>query len=347
MAHGDTKTGRDELRKLSLALDGPRHRGLRIREPVPCVTPRARRPSLASVVLRETAERRRIVMRRQPASRGTRFAFVQIMDRHPSVCERARALLSFACLLSSVAAMPACQQSAEDSQLDSADAATGQSAVDAATGIVIEAGGGADPNCHYDCFGGAECKNGVVTRYVHTPVPCAFWTGKCPTGEAFQCERGCRIDMAQTHDPAIRASEMCEELRPKKVGDPCTDESYCEPQVATWDSDWKVTNTYLQCDTDAGTCIEREPPQVADWLAPCGLVPDGQPGYAYGVVPTDACSGGLCAFVESEACVLQGCTTACDSDDDCPPGAVCQNESPSYCKPGPPNVTGVDLACPP
>jgi hypothetical protein len=285
--------------------------------------------------------------------------------------ELAHVLIAIAC--TAAAACPACLQPSANSAADSApgsalasdaaseevaeapaipdaspeDASPDQLALEASADQgPAEASPEADPYCHYDCFGWAECVNGLATRYMHTPVKCEHWTGKCPIAEVYPCERGCRIDMTQSFEPAMSARQMCEEFRPKQVGDPCTDESYCEPQVATWDSEGKVTNTYLQCDIDAGTCIAKEPPQVADWLAECGLAGDGEPGFAFGVVVTDACSGGLCMFVESAACVLQGCTISCDSDDDCPPGAVCEAEVHSYCKPGPPNQMGVDLNCP-
>src|SRR4051812_27547795 len=36
------------------------------------------------------------------------------------------------------------------------------------------------PTCHYDCFGGTMCRNGVVTTTLFAPVPCEFFTGSCP-----------------------------------------------------------------------------------------------------------------------------------------------------------------------
>jgi len=202
----------------------------------------------------------------------------------------------------------------------------------------------ADPSCHWDCFGLHECHDGVVTTMRHGPVPCEHWQGVCPRRESFRCERGCRTDVTYLY-PGAEAREMCEEHRPKQVGDPCRDDSECRPEVATWDAQGNVTNVYLRCDVAAGTCVAREPPVVADWLAPCGLVPDDSPGFAYGVTASAACSGGLCAFLETETCVKQGCTIPCSTDGQCPVGAVC--EEGTYCKPGPPNLIGVGLSCPP
>lgn len=137
---------------------------------------------------------------------------------------------------------------------------------------------------------------------------------------------------------------MCEENRPKQVGDPCDDESDCEPQVATWEGT-EVTTVYLRCDLEQGTCVSRDPPVVEDWLAACGLELDSQPGYAYGYMPVAACTGGVCLYLETDECMLQGCTIPCDSDGDCPMGAVCE-DGWQVCKPGPPNNIGLSLSCP-
>ncbi len=212
--------------------------------------------------------------------------------------------------------------------------------------------------CHWDCFGYHECADGVVTTWDHTPVPCEYWTGMCPHYQSYVCERGCRIDANVLYEPFIQPREMCEEWRPKQLGDPCTQPSDCDPQVATIDSGGSVVNVYLQCDIALGECVARDPPVVADYLAQCGVTaPFGQPdAYEYGFVRTSVCAGGLCLILDDGACVMQGCTIACDSDDDCPMGSVCQLFEDwtggiralrsMVCKPGRPNLVGVDLACP-
>ena len=216
-----------------------------------------------------------------------------------------------------------------------------------------------DPNCHYDCFGFSECHDGIVTTWAHTPVPCAYWTGECPHYTGYTCERGCRIDVDHIYDPWIDPREMCEEWRPKEVGDPCDDPTDCEPQVAAVDESGNVINVYLDCDLETGTCVARDPPIVEDYLAQCGIAaPFGDSdGWEYGFVRTDACSGGVCLICERETCVLQGCSIRCDSDDDCPMGSVCWTDAYDWtpsgpgsdrtvCKPGRPYLIGVDLNCP-
>ncbi|MBI5487335.1 MAG: hypothetical protein HY905_08385 [Deltaproteobacteria bacterium] len=216
-----------------------------------------------------------------------------------------------------------------------------------------------DPDCHWDCFGHSECHDGVVTTWAHTPVPCEYWTWECPHHESYTCERGCRLDTDVIHDPWIDPSEMCEEWRPKQVGDPCDDPTDCEPQIAAVDDAGNVLNVYLRCDLEADTCVARDPPVVEDYLAQCGVEPsfDGPRTGAYGFVRTDVCSGGVCLVYEATTCVTQGCTIRCDSDDDCPMGSVCWFDGRDWtpagpgsdravCKPGPPGFIGVDLACP-
>jgi hypothetical protein len=203
--------------------------------------------------------------------------------------------------------------------------------------------GGYDPIC--ECFGYHECRDGVVTTWVTTQVECDGWNGECPMGEGYQCERGCRADAEEVDYAALPPEELCEENRPKQIGDACATEEDCRPEVAVVQDDFTVVNVYLTCDTAAGLCVAREAPVVADWMAQCGLLLDGEPGFAYGYVESDACSGGVCLFVERETCVSQGCTIRCVSDGECPMGSVCQSGW-GVCKPGPQNGIGEDLTCP-
>jgi hypothetical protein len=214
-----------------------------------------------------------------------------------------------------------------------------------------------DPNCHYDCFGYHECKDGVVTTFAHIPVPCAFWTGSCPIDGSFECVKGCRIDGVTQVDYFDDPSTLCQESAPKHAGDPCIEPADCLPTPAEV-VDGKVINTYLACYGVAGTCVAVEPPSVPDWLAPCGTDLSGLPSGAYGYVTAPACSGGVCLIAPDEAgCFAQGCTKHCEHDWDCPPGSVCEDGLKDWlppatswvvlvCKPGPHNLIGVDLACP-
>jgi hypothetical protein len=169
------------------------------------------------------------------------------------------------------------------------------------------------------------------------------------------------VDAADLEPPETRwidPRQMCEEWRPKQVGDPCDDPTDCDPQVATVNDAGDVINVYLRCDLETGTCVARDPTVVEGYLAPCGIeAPFGEPpGFAYGFVLTDVCSTGVCLVIEDEMCVRQGCTVACDFDDDCPMGSVCEyfldwtGRRPAgggnVCKPGPPRLDPDDLVCP-
>jgi hypothetical protein len=218
-------------------------------------------------------------------------------------------------------------------------------------GFGADDGGDDDDSCHYDClFSGLACQDGVVSTYWASAIPCDEWNDEwgddCPAEESETCQEGCRTDGVTELDLDEPWQRLCEEGRPRQVGEPCVDPSDCLPEVATWDDEGNVTNVYLACDLELGECVAREPPVVEDWLAPiCGLEPGDQEGS--GVVPRSACSGGLCLYEVRDGCIAQGCTLACAGDGDCPPGAVCEPDW-NLCTSGPPDTgLGDDLVCPP
>jgi hypothetical protein len=67
--------------------------------------------------------------------------------------------------------------------------------------------GGVDPNCHVDCFGGADCYGGVVTTYYFGPCPCTHCSG--PTSciaRTFRCSGACASERVRFADAA---AELC------------------------------------------------------------------------------------------------------------------------------------------
>jgi hypothetical protein len=205
---------------------------------------------------------------------------------------------------------------------------------------------GPDASCFYECGQEQICRDGVVTD-IHTQyVPCEIANGECIVSDTYTCERGCRTDIPDIrHDPNEPIEHMCEEFRPKQVGEPCQTEEDCRPEVATVTEEG-IVNVYLTCDTAAGACIAREAPVVPDWLAPCGLTPQGSPDFGYRFVETDACSGGVCIARENESCVEQGCSIYCASDGECPAGSYCESDA-GVCYTGYPGHTDLDLTCEP
>lgn len=220
--------------------------------------------------------------------------------------------------------------------------------------------GGYAPGCHYDCFGSATCFGGQVVVTINAPVPCEHWKGACPTREPYACEKGCaeegHFSGLYENDPTV----LCVEGAPKKAGSPCESAADClpTPAVIDWDAGGTVHNVYLQCDTDAGVCVEAAPAEIDGWLSDCGLsAPDSgvtAGSGAYGFVATAACPGGACAFYakSGETCIRQGCTGPCEGDHQCPPGAMCSGTVKlgdgglqRVCKAGRPNVIGDGLTC--
>jgi hypothetical protein len=177
-------------------------------------------------------------------------------------------------------------------------------------------------NCHLDCFGGSRyCKDGVVETRASGVQPCN-WT-LCPVVSTYPCARGCRLDGMPPGASTETAPQLfCEELRPKKLGDPCTSAVDCTPVSATT-SDAGVTHLYLRCDADAGVCVEGEAPSIPDYLGDCGLAMVKVPAGETRVLSAPSCSGKLCLARGHEGCVAVGCTLPCIGDDQCPRGSLC------------------------
>jgi hypothetical protein len=199
-------------------------------------------------------------------------------------------------------------------------------------------------DCFFDCFGSSSCADGVV-RSVHAiystcEEAAAAGVTECESEVTYHCARGCRTDETEI-DTDQAPEQLCEENRPKQVGDPCTDDSGCRPEVATINADGSVTNVYLQCDMAAGQCVSRDAPVVPDLYASCGLVPESN---AFeGVVSSDACSTTVCAFQKSGDCFRDICTASCSSDGDCPAGTTCLDWGVGVCVP--PDWAAAGIAC--
>jgi hypothetical protein len=216
-------------------------------------------------------------------------------------------------------------------------------------------------------FGYVACKDGLVTEWLHAPVPCRLWTGQCPNRPVGQCQRGCGAERIN-YGLQLCPMTICREHFPKVVGDSCQEDGDCRPTQATrtaatgdggaTDAGTGVHQTYLRCDRDVGTCVEQAAPIVPDWLGPCDpAVLAGLDKGVYGAANDPSCSGGRCLVLvpHDQTCIYQGCSKSCITDDECPQGAVCQ-EAPAlacgaptglkgYCKPGPLNSIGISLTC--
>lgn len=210
---------------------------------------------------------------------------------------------------------------------------------------MVDAGTDADRYCHYDCFGGASCEDGVVTVWFREPIPCAWWTGSCGFSSAHVCAEGCRADITWVDDERL-AESLCEEARPRTVGEPCEIDDDCRPTAP---------HTYLRCDMER--CVTAEPPVVDDWRAQCGLDLGAAPTRPVSYMSAPGCSGGVCLLAVDDSCedgVAQGCTIECEGHWGCPGGSVC-HAVPSYdsasparsvCYPGSPDALPSGLMCP-
>jgi hypothetical protein len=215
-----------------------------------------------------------------------------------------------------------------------------------------------DPNCHMDCFAATWCMDGVVRHQDMQMLACG-WTDTCPNRVLATCQRGC-ASKPRLASVSRCPSDLCLENYPKEAGDPCSGEADCRPTRATIQNDG-VVQTYLRCDSATQACVPTQAPQLADWLAPCDVkvISAVTPG-AYGAVTDATCSGGVCTYfaAREQACVYQGCSKPCRTDDECPAGAMCEfdlwgDECPTttsktgYCAPGPLNQSSTALPCVP
>jgi hypothetical protein len=132
----------------------------------------------------------------------------------------------------------------------------------------------------------------------------------------------------------------CVPRRSKQVGDPCEEDIHCDPQIAER-IDGGVVNVYLECDTDAGACADREPTVYEDYLEPLCEIEVGDPEQMYSFSKNDHCSGGACWHQVTTGCVMQGCVSVCSGDDDCPMGSVCES---GFCQPY--GMRADELFCP-
>ena len=251
---------------------------------------------------------------------------------------------------------------AADGGLD-ADAAPTDVAQDRPRDAVTDTGGTTTfpPGCHYDCFGGTSCRNGVVTTIVYAPVPCGSFTGSCPVAATYTCKEGCSIeptDIRGFGNPFQNASAadlavLCKETPSKTAGDPCgSAPTSCLPNRAQERADagaeGGLHTDYLAC--QAGSCQPTDLlPSPANYYSPCTGSTTGD-----GYIASDNCSFCLSFQDPGSACTRTGCTQLCWSDHQCPQGSYCDPTlkdlahpatTGALCRPGPRNGMPQGLTC--
>lgn len=222
-----------------------------------------------------------------------------------------------------------------------------------------------DAYCHYDCFGWADCVGGVATAWGNGAVECRHWSGSCPIEGRVECREGCSTHLTGSEyfddlSPEwFNPRRLCEEGRWREIGDPCVTDADCADTRSNV-SRREITNYYLDCDAETGTCVVGIEPAIPDYLAPCSVDLSDFPPFE-GLVRDDACSAGVCIFEEADsaaACRPNGCTVPCQYDSDCPQGSGCSSGfydrwAPAgtpriarVCAPGAPRSEGGNLECP-
>lgn len=194
-----------------------------------------------------------------------------------------------------------------------------------------------DPNCHYDCFAHYTCEDGEVYWQPGGPIPCDIGgEGSCTKGHKVgDCEEGCRIDANELPGNGPDGwPVMCEENRPRDVGEPCTSDDDCSPAEEYYDA---AADEYVEkpltCDTSAGECVDPNAPGYREF---CDTDPsDIEDGRGYlapdGDVALPRCDANSFCAVEQDADEsCQICTMECNEDADCPSGSICSPSQNLY-----------------
>lgn len=165
-----------------------------------------------------------------------------------------------------------------------------------------------------------ECRNGQAIVWEHAPIPCEYWEGECPWHVELTCQDGCGIEAI--YDPWVDPRQVCAESQPGGIGDACTSDADCRAPLTEERAGDVVRVYYVGCDEAVGRCVEVAPPVLPGYLGPCDL----EPGHnRIGFAEAPACPGGLClvAWDVENGCEQQGCTAACEVDQQCPEGSRC------------------------
>src|SRR5690348_12423777 len=99
---------------------------------------------------------------------------------------------------------------------------------------------GFGPNCHFDCVGELQCRDGFAYQRTNVPVPCTEWMGSCP-GTTALCATGCDLVFSsrRVEDLSTSLGAFCRDTAPAQAGDACTSE--CLPTRAVADGQGDVT----------------------------------------------------------------------------------------------------------
>ena len=167
--------------------------------------------------------------------------------------------------------------------------------------------GGEGPNCHYDCFGGQQCVNGVVSTLLRVPVPCANWTGACPIDtrvEPIQCPYGCLREWwgaSASTDPMAWCQPCWDPAKTGPACDECADPKKTGP--------------------DCTTCVDPQTHGPA-----CDLCLGGPGSSGCPCAEHAECNYKMCLDVPDG----KRCAKECTEETDCPAGFVCSLKGTGY-----------------
>lgn len=117
-----------------------------------------------------------------------------------------------------------------------------------------------DPSCHWDCFGGYRCVDGVIHRIAYSPIPCWEWTGECPHVPAgVSCALGCRDGATDYRSSHLEDAGpgLCLDVIARRAGDPCRPDiaDDCALAEPVADGFGGTSVPTLTCDAGSATCV--------------------------------------------------------------------------------------------
>jgi hypothetical protein len=251
-----------------------------------------------------------------------------------------------------------------DAGVDAADAARSDVFPDRPQDVVTDTGSPTTfpPGCHYDCFGGTSCRNGVVTTIIHGPVPCEHLTGSCPVLATYNCKEGCAIEPTDVRGgenpfanvPAAALAVLCKETPNATAGTPCdATQPSCLPnraqEHADAGADGGLHTEYLTCQSNTCQPATDPPPSATNYYSPCTGATTGD-----GYIASGSCFYCLSFQDPASACTRTGCSQLCWSDHQCPQGSFCDptlvdlahpGTTAALCRPGPRKGVPKELAC--
>ncbi len=216
----------------------------------------------------------------------------------------------------------AASDSASDAVDDAADTDLDSGDADSSTDVDDVDSDDEQNACSHTCQLKFSCNAGVVYEHPNCAGSEQQCNSRTEATQVDECDEGCALFENYRDWPVVeRPSDMCEENRPRGVGERCEDDTDCEPL------DPDSSGNTLECDPDSGTCVD---PTVPEYLEYCDVTASE---LASGDGFIEAPSAGFAGCSDASYCIVdkdaietcQSCSIPCETPADCPSGSTCDS----------------------